>query len=104
MAGSTTAALLDVFPIFRILPDWAVPMKRHAKELHQQERNLYMGYWTRYKKAVECNTAKPCISQTVLEAQEEEGFSDELASYIIGSFLEAASDTTAAELRACKYF
>lgn len=96
--GSQTAALFDVFPLIRKLPDWAVPMRRYAKELHKKEKELYLGHWMNVKKAIKNGTAKPCFCVDLVRAQDEIGFSDELACYTSGSLLEAGSDTTASTL------
>ncbi|KNG46886.1 cytochrome p450 [Stemphylium lycopersici] len=98
VAGSQVAALLDVFPILRSLPDWILPIKRHAKRLHDEESKLYIGHWSDFKKASENGTAKRCFGVALLKAQAEMKFSDALAGYISGSLLEAGSDTTAAVL------
>ncbi|KAF3003711.1 hypothetical protein E8E13_009112 [Curvularia kusanoi] len=98
VTGSQTAALLDVFPLLRKLPDWAVPLRRYAKKLHEKESDLYIGHWLNVKKAIKNGTAKPCFCVDLVRAQDEEGFSDALAGYTSGSLLEAGSDTTAATL------
>lgn len=41
---------------------------------------------------------KPCFGVGVAEGQKSYGFSDDLAGYIVGSLLEAGSDTTASTL------
>jgi cytochrome P450 len=100
--GKTTTALLDLFPILRALPDWALPLRKHAKELHDKESELYVGHWLNVKRAIKNGTAKPCFCLDLVRAQDEEKFSDELAAYVSGSLLEAGSDTTAATLIGCK--
>ncbi|KAI3393066.1 hypothetical protein diail_4775 [Diaporthe ilicicola] len=96
--GSSTAALLDVYPLLRRLPDFMFPMKRYAQELHRKEKALYVGHWMDTKQEIIQGTAKPCVSMGVVEGQKSYGFSDDLAGYITGSLLEAGSDTTAATL------
>jgi cytochrome P450 len=103
VTGSQTAALLDVFPLLRKLPDWAVSMRRYAKKLHEKESDLYVGHWLNVKKAIKNGTAKPCFCVDLVRAQDEQGFSDALAGYTSGSLLEAGSDTTAATLVGCKF-
>ncbi|KAF2491902.1 cytochrome P450 [Lophium mytilinum] len=98
VTGTQTAALLDLFPFLRILPDFAVPLRKYAKNLHQKERELYVGHWMNVKKAIKKGTAKPCFCLDLVRAQDEEKFSDDLAGYVSGSLLEAGSDTTAATL------
>ena len=35
-----------------------VPVRAHAKQLHVNEKNLYVGHWMRVKKAIKTGTAK----------------------------------------------
>lgn len=58
VVGSSAAALLDVYPILRRLPDFMLPMRRHAKKLHKSERELYVGHWLDSKKRVLQRTSK----------------------------------------------
>lgn len=102
VTGSQTAALLDVFPVLRKLPDWAVPLRKYAKKLHEKESELYMGHWLNVKKKIKDGSAKPCFCVDLLRAQDEERFSDDLAAYTSGSLLEAGSDTTSSILVGCK--
>lgn len=57
-ASNTAAALLDVYPVLRRLPEFLVPIKRRAKSLHETEKTLYMGHWLAAKKAAEKDTLK----------------------------------------------
>ncbi|KAI2618169.1 cytochrome P450 [Hypoxylon sp. NC1633] len=98
VAGSQSAALLDLFPILRSLPDAFVPMKRYAKELHQKESDFYVGLYLETKEKLRQGKAKPCFCVDLVRAQEQNGFSDAAAGYVSGSLLEAGSDTTAATL------
>ncbi|KAH7397323.1 cytochrome P450 [Pyrenochaeta sp. MPI-SDFR-AT-0127] len=98
ITGTQTAALLDIFPILRVLPDFVLPLRRYAKELHKRESALYIGHWLDVKKTIKNGSAKPCFCLDLVRAQDEMRFSDALASYISGSLLEAGSDTTAATL------
>ncbi|KAF2124375.1 cytochrome P450 [Dothidotthia symphoricarpi CBS 119687] len=96
--GTQTAALLDLYPLLRALPDIVLPLRRYAKKLHEKESELYIGHWLNVKKAIKNGTARPCLCFDLARAQDEEGFSDALAGYVSGSMLEAGSDTTAATL------
>ncbi|KAL5117971.1 hypothetical protein ACEQ8H_004116 [Pleosporales sp. CAS-2024a] len=98
VTGTQTAALLDLFPVLRHMPDFMLPLRRYAKKLHEHEARLYVGHWLNVKKAIKEKTAKPCFCLDLIRAQETEGFSDALAAYVSGSLLEAGSDTTAATL------
>ncbi|KAK2607111.1 hypothetical protein N8I77_005815 [Diaporthe amygdali] len=99
--ASSAAATLEVFPILRKLPDFMLPMRRYAQELHREEKILYVGHWMDTKRKILQNTAKakqPCACVEIVEGQKAYGFSDDLAGYICGSLHEAGSDTTAATL------
>lgn len=50
------------------------------------------------KNSVAEGTGRPCFCVDMAQAQAEEGFSDEQAAYISGTFLEAGSDTTSSTL------
>ncbi|KAK1725113.1 cytochrome P450 [Colletotrichum acutatum] len=99
VVGSSTAALLDVYPPLRNL-GFMSPGKRYAAALHKEERALYVGHWMDAKDRVLEGTAKsqPCFCVGIVESQKTLGFSDALAGYISGSALEAGSDTTASTL------
>ncbi|KAJ4418923.1 hypothetical protein N0V82_005272 [Gnomoniopsis sp. IMI 355080] len=95
---ATSAALLDLFPILRRLPEICLPMKRRAKRLHKAEELLYGGHWSRAKAKVEQGKLKSCFSVDLCKAQKEYGFSDKLASYIAGVQLEGGTDSSVATL------
>ncbi|KAI1146431.1 cytochrome P450 [Nemania diffusa] len=98
LAGSQTAALLDVFPILRRLPDVFLPKKRYAKGLHKKEYDLYVGHYLTAKRKLKEGKAKPCLCSDIVRAQDELKFSDGIAGYLSGSLLEAGSDTSASTL------
>ncbi|KAH9983676.1 cytochrome P450 [Xylariaceae sp. FL0662B] len=98
VTGTQTAALLDVYPIFRYLPDALLPMRKYSKDLHRKEYDLYVGHYLETKRKLREGTAKPCFCVDLVRAQEEQHFSDGIAGYVSGSLLEAGSDTTAATL------
>lgn len=50
--GSSTGAILEVYPLARNLPDFMLPARRHAKKLHQGELSLFVGLWLDAKRAV----------------------------------------------------
>lgn len=60
--GSSAAAFLDVFPLLRKLPDFMLPMRRHAKELHRKEKALYVGHWMDTKQKIYQGTAMVCLT------------------------------------------
>ncbi|OTA84711.1 hypothetical protein M434DRAFT_377643 [Hypoxylon sp. CO27-5] len=96
--GSETAALLDVFPLLRYLPDALLPMRKHAKELHREEANLFQTTTLDPCDKMSDFVVKPCLCVDLVRAQDEQGFSDLTAAYVSGSLLEAGSDTTSATL------
>ncbi|KAK5335277.1 hypothetical protein LTR43_012632, partial [Exophiala xenobiotica] len=98
VTGSSSAQVLDLFPILQRLPKFLVPNYRYAEKLHKAEKALYVGHWVNAKRAIKDGTGKPCFCVDLVKAQEVEGFSDDLAGYTSGSLLEAGSDTTAATL------
>ncbi|KAI0906969.1 cytochrome P450 [Ustulina deusta] len=98
IAGSQSAAFLDVFPILRRLPDVFLPRKRYGKKLHKKEYDLYVGHYLTAKSKLKQGKAKPCICSDIVRAQDELKFSDGIAGYLSGSLLEAGSDTSASTL------
>lgn len=98
MIGSRIAALLDLVPVLRRLPDAVLPIKRHGKVLHQQELKLFKGLFLQAKQGLKDGTAKPCFCVDLVKVQKEEGISDDLAGYLSGSLLQAGSETTSAIL------
>ncbi|KAI0390715.1 cytochrome P450 [Xylariaceae sp. FL0594] len=98
LTGSQSAALLNVYPILRRLPDLFLPMRRYAKQLRQKEYDLFVGHYLTAKTKLKKGTAKPCIASDVVRAQDQLHFNDHLAGYICGSLLEAGADTSASIL------
>ena len=95
-----TAALIDFFPFLRKFPDFLLPTKKKAKELHRVEKALYLSHWLNAKQEIQEGTIKPCFCVGMAEAQKANGFSDDQAAYISGTLLEAGSDTTSSTLYA----
>ncbi|RYP04548.1 hypothetical protein DL765_010156 [Monosporascus sp. GIB2] len=61
-------------------------------------KRLYEGF-EEFGKVLGAETAAlPCFCVDLVRAQEQEGFSDEMAAYVSGSLLEAGSDTTSSTL------
>ncbi|KAK4160082.1 putative cytochrome P450 E-class, group I [Cladorrhinum sp. PSN259] len=94
------AGLLDFFPILRVLPDFLLPARRKAKELHKKEKALYLSHWLKAKEDTANGTITRCFSEDLVAAQKAEGFDDDQAAYISGTLLEAGSDTTSSTLYA----
>lgn len=98
LAGTQVAALLDLFPVLRRLPDFLLPSRKLGREIHKRELRLFMRHFLNARKQLNSGTAKPCCCVDLLRVQKEYGFSDELACYMSGSLLQAGSETTAAIL------
>jgi hypothetical protein len=107
------AQLLDCFPLLQHVPASFMPVKRKARNLHKKEQELYLGHWMSVKEKIKNGTvnvspskvihilgqtnpytSQPCVCVDLVNSQNREGFSDNLACYISGSLLEAGSDTT----------
>ena len=71
-----TAALLEFFPLLRSLPESIIRTQKKAKQLHQAERELYLGHWLKAKHEIKQGTISHCFCVGMAEAQEKEGFSD----------------------------
>lgn len=93
-----TAALIDFFPLLRLLPDFVLTTQAYAKRLHEKEKALYLGHWLNAKQAIKDGTIRDCFCIGMAEAQKREGFSDEQACYTSGTLLEAGSDTTSSTI------
>ncbi|ODV94023.1 hypothetical protein PACTADRAFT_3984 [Pachysolen tannophilus NRRL Y-2460] len=98
VASQISHSLMDYFPILRYVPDFLNPSARQAKELHKEEKALYMSYMVNCREAIKEGKVGPCFCADMLESQKKLGFSDDLACYISGTLLEAGSDTTAGVL------
>jgi hypothetical protein len=59
--ASTTAALLDTYPILRKLPDFMIPMRPMCQKYHQQEKELYDDLWSDAKQKIANGTAMVCM-------------------------------------------
>jgi cytochrome P450 len=95
-----TAGLVDFYPILRRLPDFLLPTRKKAKDLHRVEKELYLKHWLAAKTAIKNEKIRPCFCEGMAEAQKAENFSDDQAAYISGTLLEAGSDTTSSTLYA----
>ncbi|KAH6645425.1 cytochrome P450 [Truncatella angustata] len=98
LLGHFHTVLLDLYPPLRQLPNFLVPIRKYAKEIHDEEENFFQGHLNSIKEKVENGMAQPCLAEDVIKAQEANGFPDELASMLCGDLIEAGSDTMANEL------
>ena len=74
-----TAALIDFFPFLRRFPDYILTTQKKAKDLHREERALYLRHWLRAKKEIKDGTISQCFCVGMAEAQEKDKFDDALA-------------------------
>ena len=97
--GSTaTATLVELYPVLRYVPDVLNPIQRQAKDLYRRQLPFAVRLYREAKQKRKAGTLVPCFCADMAAAQETEGFSDEQASYIGLTLLEAGSDTTASTL------
>ncbi|KAK8024078.1 cytochrome P450 [Apiospora rasikravindrae] len=97
-AVKQAAAILDVYPMTRNLPNRLFPITQLGKEYHKREHALFMKLFLRARSQLQRGTAMPCCCIDLLRLQKEQGFSDDIACYMSGSLLQAGSETTAAIL------
>jgi hypothetical protein len=95
VASQVSASMLDYFPILRLLPDFINPGKRKGKQLHKEEIALYKDYMLKVKQRIDKGILTGCFCEDMFKMQKKDGFSDDWASYVSGTLLEAGSDTTA---------
>jgi len=95
VASQVSASMLDYFPVLRNLPDFMNPAKRKGKQLHKEEIALYKSYMLKVKDRKAKGIQSKNFCDDMFKEQEKKGFSDDWASYVSGTLLEAGSDTTA---------
>ncbi|KAK7932647.1 Cytochrome P450 monooxygenase yanC [Apiospora marii] len=100
LEGQTMTALADIYPVLQYLPDILFPTRRYARASYNKQLAIFLEHWSGAKVRIVGETAHPCFAHDLLQAQEKEGLSDELAAFICGILLTAGSDTVAAELSA----
>ena len=115
--GDSLSILVDVFPPLRRLPDFLFPVRAQARAVHETQKELFLRHWNRVKAKIASGTAlvsrrqhdivvnvanlwasKRSIAIDVRKAQEAEGITDDLASYLCGFLVIAGSDTIATQL------
>lgn len=123
---SLMSNIINAYPFFKNAPDFLLPIRRYAKDLFKANLGLYRSHWMEAKRAAEngtikvsrprltlrgaillgetksltraTHTSQPCVSNDLVHFQKVYGFDDDAASFIVGSLLEAGSDTTASTL------
>ncbi|KAI1426463.1 putative cytochrome P450 [Xylaria sp. FL1777] len=95
LAQTGVASILDYMPTLRLLPAWVLPPKKRARAHHEREKTLYRYHWDKTKASIlSSGSSNPSFSVGLVKEQDKHGFSDDFASYITGTLLEAGSDTT----------
>ncbi|PSN69458.1 putative cytochrome P450 [Corynespora cassiicola Philippines] len=102
LVNKASAVLSDFFPILRHTPAFLFPTKHLAAAHHTKEKKMYKSFYldTKHKIKHKLPSARTCTCVDVVSMQDQEGFSDDFATYIVGTFFEAGADTTASELQA----
>ncbi|KAI5854501.1 cytochrome P450 [Durotheca rogersii] len=95
LIASRTAAILDLVPVLRRLPEFLLPIKKEGREIHEREKALFRSHYLKAKQGLQDGTAKPCVCVDLVKIQKAEGLSDDSAAYISGSLLQAGAETTA---------
>ncbi|KAI0869338.1 cytochrome P450 [Hypoxylon argillaceum] len=98
LAGSQIAILLDIFVFLRKLPDVILPTRRRAAQVGRDEHELFMAEYLDVKRKTADGTAIPCFAADLVHEQRAQDLTDKTAAYICGSFLQAGSETTSAEI------
>jgi hypothetical protein len=69
VVGSASAVLMDIYPaLFRLLPDFMVPMRRFGKRHHEKEKAMYMEYLMNAKNAAKAGTLKVSLQRDTVTA------------------------------------
>ena len=94
------AVLADFYPILQYIPTFFSPAKREARQHCKNEIPLYTDLWLKAKSTSLGNekARRICVCDEVVKLQQQQGFSDEYASYIPSQLWEGGSDTTSTEL------
>ncbi|KAI1144904.1 cytochrome P450 [Nemania diffusa] len=91
---TSSAAMIDMFPLLKKLPDVMLPARVLARKHFKNEREFLVSVWRRAKEAIETGNANPCFADEVYKAQTSERFDDDLSAYTCAVIQEAAADTS----------
>lgn len=111
---TSSAAMIDMFPLLKKLPDVMLPARVLARKHFKNEREFLVSVWRRAKEAIETGNAnvssrralrdlnklltvwvfQPCFADEVYKAQTSERFDDDLSAYTCAVIQEAAADTS----------
>lgn len=92
------AYLCDSIPLMRYIPEFLAPFKKEAKWLHEREIKLFRTLQNDIREGIKNGNAPECLMKTFLENEDEYGLSRDESAYVIGTFFEAGSGTTAAAM------
>lgn len=93
--ASPGAYLCDSIPLMRYIPEFLAPFKKEAKFLHERETKLFRALQNDIRVGIKNGNAPECLTKTFLENEDEYGLSPDESAYVIGTFFEAGSGTTA---------
>ncbi|KLO19076.1 cytochrome P450 [Schizopora paradoxa] len=94
------AHLVDTFPTLDLLPDFMSPWRKEARKKHEYEMNLYGRLFLEVTKKYEISggTTSECFSSRLWEERKNHSLDFKSMTYIVGTVLEAGTDSTAASL------
>lgn len=89
---------VDAFPFLKMMPEFLSPWKREAREIRQEQRELYFELMQETQERIAAKKTTGCFLERLLHDQEKLGLDDEHMAYLGGILMEAGSDTTASTL------
>ena len=98
--GAQTAALLDIYPVFRKVQRF-LPIYKQAVAVGEKTSKFFMSQWMPAKRKVLAGTISPCFAISMVKAQQqeqdlgggEEAYTDEEAAFMMGNVGLEGSDT-----------
>ncbi|OGM45138.1 hypothetical protein ABOM_006660 [Aspergillus bombycis] len=91
---------VDIFPIFKWLPNFMAPWRERALQIRHEQRELYFELLRDVQESRSKGIRRNCFMDQLLEesARSKHKLDDEHLAYIGGVLMEGGSDTTAANL------
>ncbi|KAF2867549.1 O-methylsterigmatocystin oxidoreductase [Massariosphaeria phaeospora] len=94
------AFIEDEIPPLALLPEWAQPSRKKAKEYYKIVLKGKMQMWERLCDEVKRGVAPPSFGKSLYESNfRDEGLTDEDAAWIVGGLIEAGAEITAVVLQ-----
>jgi len=93
--------LVDAFPPLADFPlfDWVSNWREYGNEVHKADSAIWMDFWNNMIKEVQAGTAPYSFGKLFSESGfESEGLDTLQAAYVLGTMIEAGSDTTSTQL------